>query len=173
MITHIEKGGSTMPYYCTDEFISRLKELLGEERFLEEKEIANAIIKNNYDEISVLDISQQTEMTNTEKRVLYSYYVIQQHIPYMSRVQHVRGMKQSTLANQTLTDSNLQNDESLRSYANRKGELVYYAMAMEQYQDWNQYCRSCYDESFEDHVLQATANYGNKQKSLKRSERHI
>ncbi len=162
-----------MPNYCTDEFMNRLGYLLGEKRFLEEKEIVDTILKNNFDEISVMDISAQSEMTDTEKRLLYSYYIIQQHIPYVNRLQHVRGMKQSMLAKQALTDPSIKIDGSLRSYANRKGELVYYAMAMEQYQDWDQYCRACYDESFEDHALQATTIYGDKRKSLKRSQRHI
>lgn len=153
-----------MPYYSTDEFINRLKILLGQERFAEELEIVNTILKNHFDEISVVDISWQTEMTDIEKRLLLSYYMIQEHIPYVDRVLHVRGLKQSNQENSFTT---------LRNYSNRKGELVYYAMAMEQYQDWDQYCRACYDESFEDHVLQATSSDGSKRKSLKRSERHI
>ena len=111
-----------------------------------------------------MDISWQTEMTDIEKRLLLSYYMIQEHIPYVDRVLHVRGLKQNNQENSFTT---------LRNYSNRKGELVYYAMAMEQYQDWDQYCRACYDESFEDHVLQATFSDGSKRKSLKRSERHI
>ncbi len=153
-----------MPYYSTDEFINRLKILLGQEGFTEELEIVNTILKNHFDEISVVDISWQTEMTDIEKRLLLSYYMIQEHISYVDRVLHVRGLKQNNQENSFTT---------FRNYSNRKGELVYYAMAMEQYQDWDQYCRACYDESFEDHVLQATSSDGNKRKSLKRSERHI
>lgn len=153
-----------MPYYSTDEFINRLKILLGHEGFTEELEIVNTILKNHFDEISVVDISWQTEMTDIEKRLLLSYYMIQEHISYVDRVLHVRGLKQNNQENSFTT---------FRNYSNRKGELVYYAMAMEQYQDWDQYCRACYDESFEDHVLQATSSDGNKRKSLKRSERHI
>ena len=171
MITTFKKGGTTMLNYCTSEFLDRIKLLL-EEHYDEEKEILQQLLKLNYNEISIVDITGQAEMTDSEKNILYSYYTMNCHLDYLKRAQHVRGMKQMTnKLNKFHSISNISDTEACSS-DNRGGKLFYYAMAMGQYQNWNDYCRDCYNESFEDHVLQATSRQYNPVKTLKRMNKY-